>query len=186
MSRETSMQTRYRTIVADPPWPHENSHAGTYPGPAYKQVDMPYPTMSVQEIEHLPVRSLAETDSHLYLWTTQRYLEAGLQTVRSWGFSLSAVLVWSKAPKGIGGGAFIPSAEFVLFARRGRLPHRRRQLGTVFQWPRGKHSQKPEHFYDMVEQISAPPYVELFARHHRLGWDVWGNESANTAVLDSA
>jgi N6-adenosine-specific RNA methylase IME4 len=53
-----------------------------------------------------------------------------------------------------------------------------------FTWPRGKHSQKPEHFYDLVEQMSAPPYVELFARRHRLGWDVWGNESANTASLE--
>lgn len=50
-----------------------------------------------------------------------------------------------------------------------------------FAWPRGKHSQKPEHFYDLVEQVSPPPYVELFARRHRLGWDVWGDESANTA-----
>ena len=52
-----------------------------------------------------------------------------------------------------------------------------------FTWPRGKHSQKPEHFYDMVEQVSPAPYVELFARRHRLGWDVWGDESANTASL---
>jgi len=33
----------------------------------------------------------------------------------------------------------------------------------------------------VVEQVSPGPYVELFARRHRLGWDVWGNESANTA-----
>lgn len=50
-----------------------------------------------------------------------------------------------------------------------------------FQWPRGKHSQKPEHFIDLVEQVSPSPYVELFSRRHRLGWDTWGMEAANTA-----
>lgn len=60
----------------------------------------------------------------------------------------------------------------------------RRSDTRWFTWPRGKHSQKPEHFYDLVEQVSPGPYVELFARRHRLGWDVWGNESANTAQLE--
>lgn len=55
-----------------------------------------------------------------------------------------------------------------------------------FQWKRGAHSQKPEHFLDLVEQVSPGPYVELFARRHRMGWDVWGNESANTAELSIA
>lgn len=52
-----------------------------------------------------------------------------------------------------------------------------------FTWARGSHSAKPEHFIDMVEQVSPGPYVELFARRHRLGWDVWGDQSANTAML---
>jgi N6-adenosine-specific RNA methylase IME4 len=46
---------------------------------------------------------------------------------------------------------------------------------------KGDHSTKPEAWLDYFEQVSPPPYVELFARRHRLGWDVWGNESANTA-----
>lgn len=54
-----------------------------------------------------------------------------------------------------------------------------------FRWPRGAHSAKPEAFIDMVEQVSPPPYVELFSRRHRLGWDVHGNESAGTATLEA-
>lgn len=46
-----------------------------------------------------------------------------------------------------------------------------------FTWPRSAHSQKPEAFLDMVESISPGPYLELFARRNRLGWDTWGNES---------
>lgn len=45
---------------------------------------------------------------------------------------------------------------------------------TWFQWPRGPHSTKPAAFMDMVEQMSPGPYVELFSRTPRLGWDSWG------------
>jgi hypothetical protein len=46
---------------------------------------------------------------------------------------------------------------------------------TWFQWPRGAHSAKPAAFLDIVERVSPGPYVELFARAPRLGWDSWGH-----------
>jgi N6-adenosine-specific RNA methylase IME4 len=46
---------------------------------------------------------------------------------------------------------------------------------TWWQWPRGTHSEKPPAFLDLVEQVSPGPYVELFARQPRLGWDSWGH-----------
>ena len=46
-----------------------------------------------------------------------------------------------------------------------------------FTWPRGEHSAKPEAFLDMVERVSPGPYLELFARRQRFGWDTWGNEA---------
>lgn len=49
-----------------------------------------------------------------------------------------------------------------------------RQPTTWWQWPRGVHSAKPPAFLDMVERVSPGPYVELFARAPRLGWDSWG------------
>lgn len=54
-----------------------------------------------------------------------------------------------------------------------------------FTWPRGVHSQKPEAFQDLVEQVSPGPYLELFARRQRLGWDTWGNEALNHVELAS-
>jgi N6-adenosine-specific RNA methylase IME4 len=45
---------------------------------------------------------------------------------------------------------------------------------TWFRWQRGRHSEKPSAFGDLVEQVSPGPYVELFARAPRLGWDSWG------------
>jgi N6-adenosine-specific RNA methylase IME4 len=42
--------------------------------------------------------------------------------------------------------------------------------------PRLKHSQKPELFRQLIEQVSPGPYLELFARRDVPGWTVWGNE----------
>lgn len=149
-----------------------------------------YRTLSVAEIAALPVRDLAASDGcHLYLWTTNRYLPEAFGILTGWGFRYSQTLVWAKTPMGLGpGGTFAQNAEFCLFGRRGSLKHCQRLDSVWFNWPRqgmGTHSKKPEHFIDMVESVSPGPYVELFSRRHRMGWDVWGDESANTATLRS-
>lgn len=43
-----------------------------------------------------------------------------------------------------------------------------------WEWPRSFHSVKPPAFLDLVERVSPGPYLELFARAPRLGWDSWG------------
>jgi N6-adenosine-specific RNA methylase IME4 len=55
-----------------------------------------------------------------------------------------------------------------------------------FEWPRGRHSEKPEAFFDLVEEVSPGPYLELFARRARFGWDYWGDESLQTVELEGA
>ncbi len=183
--------TRYRTIVADPPW----HYSGQWPLGALGKADavrngdavdyrrasaIPYPTMSVEEISALPVADLAGAQAHLYLWTTNKYLPESFAVVSAWGFRYSQTLIWAKTPMGIGpGGTWSQSTEYVLFCRRGVLNTAKRWDSTWFNWPRmGKaHSRKPEAFLDMVEATSPGPYLELFARRQRLGWDTWGNEA---------
>jgi len=144
--------------------------------------DLKYPAMTVEEICALPVAKLAGENAHLYIWTINAYIEQTYEIARAWGFRPSTLLTWCKAPHGIGlGGTYSLTTEHVLFCRRGSLKAQTRIDSTWWQWKRGAHSAKPEAFIDMVEQVSPGPYVELFARRHRLGWDVWGNESANTA-----
>lgn len=196
---------KYRTIVVDPPWHYESWPAlmsgngeavGATPETVWidhkRRKPIGYQTMTVADISAVPVGSLAEPDGcHLYLWTTNHYLPEAFGVLRSWGFRYGQTLVWAKTPRGLGpGGTFAQNAEFILFGRRGSLRHLRRLDSVWFNWPRpmpyGGHSRKPEHFLDIVEQVSPGPYVELFARRHRLGWDVWGNESANTAELPAS
>jgi N6-adenosine-specific RNA methylase IME4 len=143
-----------------------------------------YPSMTVDEIKALRVADVAAEDAHLYLWTTNGYLPAAFDVAQAWGFQYSTALVWAKNIMGGGlGGAFGISTEYVLFCRRGTLKSHGRVGGTWFNWKRpyderGKprHSAKPQSFYAMVEEVSPGPYLEMFARDNRLGWDSWGNE----------
>lgn len=195
---------RYRTIVADPPWSQNTGYAVTrgfkVRVPDKRKVPLPYPSLSVAEISELPVSDIAEPDAHLYLWTTQQYLHDSFHVVAEWGFKVSATLVWCKEPLGVRlGGAFGSSVEFVHYARRGNLPNTGSVDRRWFEWPRRRgapvkfgerrtegHSAKPEAFLDMVEMVSPGPYLELFARRQRLGWDTWGNESLEHVELVSA
>lgn len=167
--------TKYRTIVADPPW---EVRAGPDWASSGCSRPLTYPTMSVSEIAGLPVRDLAARGAHLYLWTINAYIVEAYEIAWAWGFRPSTLLVWAKAPNGLGlGGTFSLTTEYVLFARRGSLTAKTRHDSSWFQWKRGEHSAKPDAFLDLVEQVSPGPYLELFARRQRLGWDTWGNEA---------
>ncbi len=172
------MSGKYRTIVADPPWDHDDGTGTTLVNGHWEpSVGIPYHSMSLEDICALPVRDLAERDAHLYLWTTNRYLREAYYVVEAWGFSPVKPLVWVKEPMGFMGAPFVSSAEFVLYARRGTLSAKATAGRQWWLWSRGAHSAKPEAFLDIVEQVSPGPYLELFARRQRLGWDTWGNEA---------
>ena len=167
--------TRYRTIVADPPW---DVRRGPDWGSGGQSRPLEYPTLSVEEIAALPVRELAEKRAHLYVWTINAFIEDTYEIARLWGFRPVVLLTWCKDPHGIGlGGTYVQTTEHVLFCRRGVCPASERVDSTWWKWNRGPHSQKPEAFLDMVERVSPEPRLEMFARRNRLGWDTFGNES---------
>jgi N6-adenosine-specific RNA methylase IME4 len=188
---------RYRTIVADPPWPVADFGARTASRAGFwaerhdgLKTRVPYGRMSIDGIASLPVGALAEDDAHLYVWAVNQFLVEAYAVVNAWGFRPATLLTWAKAPRGLGmGGAFANTTEFVIFARRGSLAHRTRLPTTWWQWKRPyengvpAHSKKPDGFLDIVEQVSPGPYVELFARRARFGWDYWGDQSLGTAEM---
>jgi N6-adenosine-specific RNA methylase IME4 len=152
---------------------------------------LPYPAMTLDEIKALPVGEMAERGGcHLYLWTTNKYLRTAFDVLDAWGFRYGQTLVWAKTPMGINlGGAFAPTCEYVLTARRGSLKNLSRVDSVWFNWPRqgrGYHSQKPDAFMDLAEAISPAPRLEMFARRQRLGWDTWGNEALQHVDLQAA
>jgi N6-adenosine-specific RNA methylase IME4 len=143
--------------------------------------------MGVEQIAALPIGGLAAPSAHLYLWATQKYLRDAFDVLTGWGFRFAALIVWCKRPHGVAmGRMFGNQTEYVLFGWCGGatppLPITDRNW---FVWPRGEHSAKPEAFLDLVEQVSPGPYLELFARRQRLGWDTWGNEALQHVELVS-
>lgn len=185
--------TRYRTIVADPPWPFSwNGGAG---GAHRNPTPMAYDLMVLEDIKALPLRESEEiaAHAHLFLWVTpelQREGE-GVATARAWGFEPVDEIIWEKP--NIGMGVFPRHVhEPLLICRRGNLPFTGpKNIRSVQKWSQrhagnggGKvHSAKPDAALDLVEQVSPGPYVELFARRARFGWDYWGDQSLGTAEM---
>lgn len=168
----------YRTIVADPPWAYDEGFVNGGPGGLgwTNRHPLPYSGLSVAEIAALPVRELVGSDgAMLFLWTTNRYLPDAFVICGAWGFTYRQTLVWHKGDASPFPASVAPNTgEFLLVARRGPV----RRVGTaessiVFA-KRGEHSAKPGVFLDLIEGVSPGPYVELFARQPRLGWDSWG------------
>lgn len=69
------------------------------------------------------------------------------------------------------------NAEFVLLGRRGNAKRLAKDVRELILSPRREHSRKPDEMYSRVERYCAGPYLELFARQPRPGWDSWGNET---------
>lgn len=73
---------------------------------------------------------------------------------------------------------FKGATEHCVFGVRGKGHKKWREvIPTAWFWPRQAHSVKPEAFFDMVERVSPGPYLEMFARHNRLGWETFGDQA---------
>lgn len=174
---------KYKTIVADPPWPVRQPSKKWKVGTA--NAPLPYQSMTLEQITALPVANLADESSHLYVWTVNRFVRDTYDVVEAWGFTPAMLLTWCKTPMGIGPGRqYASTTEFVLFAWRGPQEREPKRIErNWWNWPRSGHSEKPDAFQDVVESVSPGPYLELFARRQRLGWHTWGNEALNHVTL---
>jgi len=142
-----------------------------------------YPTLSLAEI--IAHRPPSAAQAHLYLWTTAAHVDWGYEVARAWGFAPLITLTWRKP--GLGVGRFRCNTEHVVVARKGNRignpfgqggRYSQATSGTVFDWPRSRHSVKPDEFFALAERLSPAPRLEMYARRLREGWDVWGNEVA--------
>lgn len=175
----------YSTIVVDPPWAYNATVRELRSNGRGGQAEHQYGTMTNTEIAALPIAQLAADIAHLFLWVTVPRLlgehngdrSCGpIDIVEAWGFQCKTMLTWVKPGAGGMGWYFRGQTEHVLYATRGKagIPADKREP-NVFSAPRGRHSEKPAAFGDLVERVTPGPYVELFARAPRLGWDSWGD-----------
>lgn len=144
---------------------------------------LPYPTMSLEEIKSIPIQEFAEIGCHLWLWTTNAFLRQGFDVMEAWGFKYLAPITWHK-PSGTGN-YFVHTTQTLLFGYYQKCQFNlERYLPTYFDALPGRHSQKPQYSYELIERISDPERLELFARSKREGWHVWGNEVDSDIEID--
>lgn len=171
---------RYKTIYADPPW---NESGG---GKIKRGADRHYPLMKTKDIIGMSdfIQTITEDNAHLYLWVTNNFLPDGLEVMESWGFKYKTCITWMKPTMGLGQ-YYRGMTEHCLFGVKGVLPYKsiegKRQQGlTGFHAGKQAHSVKPDEMRAMIEKVSYPPYIELFARARYEKWDAWGNQLPTT------
>ncbi len=167
----------YRTLAVDPPWPDRHKLTGVTRVGRQKRdrsIDAQYSTLTLEQIEAMPVAELAEANAHLYLWTTNLHLQEAFGVMATWGFVYKTTLTWVKQGHLGLGAYFRTQTEHILFGVRGSLPTLVRDQVNYLTAPKKGHSVKPPAAYDLIERCSPGPYCELFARQPRLGWDSWG------------
>ncbi len=172
---------KYRVIYSDPPWQYKDTKAFE----EYEQTaaDSHYPTMSTQELCALGVSELAAEDSVLFCWATFPLLPEALKVISAWGFTYKTAFVWAKGRPNMGN-YHRADAELLLLATKGSgVPDegfvRMSQVQQVTR--EGRHSSKPEHFRELIDQMyKHGPRIELFRRGDAPeGWEVWGNEATD-------
>lgn len=178
----------YDIILADPPWNYSGS--GLKPGAARKH----YPLMTQDELAALPVKSLANKKSALFMWATTPRLHYAVDMMREWGFHYRGVAyIWIKTSKkdghiitgqGVPPTFTKPMFELVLVGttnKRGRpFPILTSAQGQYVFAPRGAHSAKPLEVHRKIEEICGEDRskIELFCRgKSEPRWDSWGNEA---------
>ena len=172
---------KYKTIAADPPWPEKKSVLWG----RQRAADV-YPLMTVEEICKLPVGQLGDENSHLWLWTTARFIDTAIrEVVPAYGFEYKGIVTCCKMQLGVGR-YLRTNTEFLVFAARNNMITLHKGIPTWFTAPRGKHSVKPEESYRIIELASPPPRIELFARKPRSGWDVWGLDVESDITLEAS
>jgi N6-adenosine-specific RNA methylase IME4 len=174
---------KFGTILADPPWQFQNRTGKV--APEHRRLAR-YETMTLDDICALPVEGLAADTAHLYLWVPNALLPQGLRVMEAWGFQYKSNLIWHKVRKdggsdGRGVGFYFRNVtEIILFGVRGKnartLAPGRSQVNMIESRKR-EHSRKPDEQYEIIEACSEGPYLELFARGERRGWQTWGRQA---------
>jgi N6-adenosine-specific RNA methylase IME4 len=186
----------YRAILADPPWRFATWNKATAvrargSTATYKAAAAHYYTMSQEELIAIPVADLSALDCCLFMWTSWPMLPDAMALISAWGFEYkTCAFDWMKAHTQqidifrddadplMGMGYWSrANTEPCLLATRGKPKRLNADVRQGIIEPRRQHSRKPDCVYQRIERLVAGPYLELFARQKRPGWDVWGNET---------
>ena len=169
-------EKHFGVLYADPEWKFK-----TYSeeGKLDTSAENHYTTSALDVIKSRDVPKISAKDCVLFLWATVPMLPQALEVMAAWGFKYKSHVIWEK-DRGGTGYWFTNWHELLLVGTRGQIPAPALgdQWPSVIKAPRGKHSEKPDKFYELIEAyFPNVPRLELNSRKARKGWERWGFEA---------
>lgn len=189
---------KHGVIYCDPPWKYEMySDKGEGKSPQQH-----YDCMALDELKAMRDDILFSTDENavMVMWTTFAFLDQALELMKEWGFKYKTGGPWIKRTRH-GKNAFATgyilrsSAELFLIGTvgqpnikdaskktrniimQGDEPEDIEKINSIIVDSLAReHSRKPDEMIPLIESLFDGPYLELFARTNRAGWECWGNE----------
>lgn len=186
---------KYSIIYADPPWQFSNNKTG---GSLKSSAESKYMTTSIEDLKAMDVNALAADDALLVMWWVGSMPQEAIDLVNAWGFTLKNMngIVWNKLTANnnphFGMGFYTRAgSESCLIATKGKFKPASRSVRAVFRAEEqiqfeGKvlrHSEKPKQVRELIIELAGDlPRLEMFNRDD--SWDVFGNESKNSIVIN--
>jgi N6-adenosine-specific RNA methylase IME4 len=177
-----SASKRYGAILVDPPWSFRTwSAKGTG-----RSAISHYDCLDFKVLAELPVGDLAADHCALFLWAIDPMLPTAFELIQAWRFQYKTVgFYWVKLNKS----AKSPSDYFTgmgfwtranpepcLLATRGHPVRQSKSVRKLIVEERRQHSRKPRCTHERIEQLVNGPYLEMFSRETKPGWDCWGDQ----------
>jgi len=184
----------YRLVLADPALRQEmRSEKGEGKSPQSK-----YRCMTLEELVEFGrhVKLVASPNAVCLMWTSSPVLVQSLAALAAWGFDYKSFAAWAKESKNSGdldsddpkhkwqfgsGYIFRSAAEILLAGTRGdpawHDTSAARSVRNLIYAPVREHSRKPDAQYAIAETLMPGPYLELFSRTTRPGWDHFGDQA---------
>ena len=174
---------KYKIIYADPPYQVSANYQSN--NRKFLNINNYYPTMTIQQIKNLDVKSITDKDCILFMWVCDSFLKDCIDIIESWGFEYRTIgFNWIKKYKS---GSFcynfskytLKSHEICLIGIKGKLKNLKKtnNIKCLVLAERTIHSKKPSEVRNRIVKLCGNlPRIELFAREKTKGWDIWGNE----------
>lgn len=177
---------KYEIIYADPAWQYKTKESLAKKSILNGKLNTHYGTMTIAELGGLPLGSISDKNSMLFMWVVSPMLDDGIELMKKWGFKYSTIaFIWHKQ-RANPGHYTMSECEICLVGRRGKIPTPRgaRNVRQFLSEMCGKHSAKPIEIRKRIElMFPTQTKLEMFARQSAAGWDVWGNKVENSIDL---
>ena len=165
---------KYQVIYADPPWMYAQEQHSLKE--QVTTLETHYSSMLTEDICKLPIGELTGKNAVLFLWTTSPKLFEAKLVIDMWGFDYKSSMIWDKVKHNVGYYVSVRHEFLLICTKVSCLPDSKKLIDSVVSIERTKHSEKPDRFYEIIEEMYKGKKIELFARKKRRGWDSWGKE----------